>query len=371
MSERKIRWGILGTANIARKNWKGIQLSGNSTVTAVASRDLERCRRFITECQAQAPMDSEPQAFGDYEQLLASNEIDAVYIPLPTAVRKEWVLSAAAAGKHVLSEKPCAVSLEDLREVIDTCRKHRVQFMDGVMFMHSRRLPRLRELLNDGQSVGNVKRITSAFTFSGGPDFLTGNIRVNPRLEPNGCVGDLGWYCIRFALWVMNWEMPEEVTGRILASSGKDGGQNGVPTDFSGELFFKSGASASFYCSFISENQEWAMVSGTRGYVEMPDFVLPFAGSELELNVRKNEFSKNGCDFRMQSHPRRVGIPEYSNSHPTAQESNMFRAFAAQIHSGQLNDLWPEIALNTQEVMCRCLESARRAKSNCATEKGS
>lgn len=361
MSERKIRWGILGTANIARKNWKAIQLSGNSTVAAVASRDLERSRKFIAECQAQAPMESEPQAFGGYEELLASSKIDAVYIPLPTAVRKEWILRAAAAGRHVLSEKPCAASVADLREMIDACKKHRVQFMDGVMFMHSCRLPRLREVLDDGQSVGEVRRITSAFTFCGGADFLTGNIRANASLEPNGCVGDLGWYCIRFALWVMNWEMPMEVTGRILASSGKGDGQDGVPTEFSGELFFKSGISASFYCSFITENQEWAIISGTRGHVEMPDFVLPFAGNELELRVRKNEFSKNGCDFNMQAHTRRIAIPEYSNSHPTAQESNMFRNFAAEIQSGQLNELWPEMALKTQQVMCACLESARNS----------
>jgi predicted dehydrogenase len=186
------------------------------------------------------------------------------------------------------------------------------------------------------------------------------NIRGNALLEPNGCLGDLGWYCIRFALWVMNWEMPEEVTGRILASSGTCTARDAVPTEFSGELFFKSGVSVSFYCSFVTENQEWAIVSGTRGYVEVPDFVLPFAGNELELNIRKNEFSKNGCDFRMQSHTRRIAIAEDGNSHPTAQESNMFRAFAEQIQSGELNETWPEMALKTQEVMGACLESARQ-----------
>src|SRR3954470_15651935 len=151
MSEGKIRWGILGTANIARKNWKAIQLAGNSTVTSVASRDLARSERFIKECQAQAPMTSEPKAHGSYEKLLEAPEIDAVYIPLPTGSRKEWVLRAVAAGKHIVCEKPCAVSVADLREIIDACKKHRVQFMDGVMFMHSPRLPQLRQILDDGK----------------------------------------------------------------------------------------------------------------------------------------------------------------------------------------------------------------------------
>lgn len=367
MKQGDIRWGILGTANIARKNWKAIQLSGNSRVAAVASRDLDRSRLFIADCQAQAPMDSQPEAFGSYEKLLESDKIDAVYIPLPTGIRKEWVIRAAAAGKHVLCEKPCALTVADLREMLDTCKKRRVQFMDGVMFMHSRRMPQLREILDDGKSIGQVKRITSAFSFCAPPEFFSSNIRGNARLEPHGCVGDLGWYCIRFALWVMNWEMPEDVTGRILSSSQSEEPHNSVPAEFSGELFFKSGTSASFYCSFITENQEWANVSGTRGYVEIPDFVLPYFGNELEVKVHNNVFSANGCDFKMEARTRRVMIPEHSNSHPTAQESNMFRAFAQQIQSGQLNGLWPEMALKTQEVMSRCLDSARGCgkKSRC------
>jgi predicted dehydrogenase len=361
MSKGKIRWGILGTANIARKNWKAIQLTGNSTVTAVASRDLERSRRFIADCQGQAPMESDPQAFGSYEELLTSENSDAVYVPLPTGLRKEWVLRAAAAGKHVVCEKPCAVSVADLREMIEACRKYRVQFMDGVMFMHSRRLPRLREILDDGKSVGEIRRITSAFSFRAPPDFFYSDIRGNVRLEPHGCLGDLGWYCIRFALWVMNWEMPEEVTGRILSSFRRGEGHDWVPTEFSGELFFKSGVTASFYCSFITENQEWANVSGTGGYIEVADFVLPFSGDELELTINNHVFWMNGCDFEMDRHRQRVRISEASNSHPTAQESNLFRNFAAQIQSGQFNELWPEMAMKTQEVMCRCLESARAA----------
>jgi predicted dehydrogenase len=248
--------------------------------------------------------------------------------------------------------------------MLDACKKHRVQFMDGVMFMHSRRLARLREILDDGKSVGEVRRITSAFSFSAPPEFVSNNIRGSARLEPHGCLGDLGWYCIRFSLWAMNWEMPVETIGRVLSRSKADNENGSVLTEFSGELLFKSGESASFYCSFIAENQEWANVSGTRGYVEVPDFVLPFAGSELEIKVRNNMFSKTGCDFKMESRAQRIALAEHSNSHPTSQESNMFRAFAEQIRSGRLNEQWPEMALKTQEVMHACLVAAsERAKS--------
>jgi predicted dehydrogenase len=119
----KLRWGILGTAQIARKNWKAIRNTGNGTVVAVASRNAGRCREFITHCQADAPMETTPQAFDSYEQLLASKQVDAVYIPLPTGLRKEWIIRAAEAGKHIVCEKPCAISVTDLREMIETCRR--------------------------------------------------------------------------------------------------------------------------------------------------------------------------------------------------------------------------------------------------------
>ena len=105
----------------------------------MASRDLERSRRFIAECQAQTPFATPPLPLGSYEALLAAKNVDAVYIPLPTGLRKEWVVRAAAAGKHVICEEPCGVGFADVREMTDACKKNRVQFMDGVMFMQDPR----------------------------------------------------------------------------------------------------------------------------------------------------------------------------------------------------------------------------------------
>jgi len=352
----KLRWGILGAANIAKKNWKAIWNAGNSIVSAVASRSADRSAPFIAECQEEAPMPSVPAAFSTYEELLASKNVDAVYIPVPTGVRKEWVLRAATAGKHVVCEKPCAVTAGDLREMIEACRRNHVQFMDGVMFRHSRRLARLREVLDDGQSVGAVKRITSAFSYGADPEFFATDIRGNSRLEPHGCVGDLGWYCIRLALWASNWQMPSVIGGRILAESGKAPGE-GVITEFSGELVFPGGLSSSFYCSFVAENQQWANLSGTRGYVQMNDFVLPVVGTETAFEVHKYDFKKKGCDFRMEPNIQRVTVPEHSHGHADSQETNLFRNFAEQALSGKLNEQWPEEAMKTQTVMCESIKA--------------
>jgi len=359
MAMNHLRWGILGTANIARKNWKAILNSGNCVATAVASRDLERSRQFVAECQQEAPFRTPPAALGSYEQLVSSNKVDAIYIPLPTGLRKGWVLRAAQAGKHVLCEKPCAAGVADLHEMIAACRQHRVQFMDGVMFMHSRRLERIREALDDGASIGAIRRITTQFSFRASEDFLAGgNIRMNNELEPHGSLGDLGWYCIRFALWAMNWQLPRRVRAETLSTFSGTDEAAAVPTEFSAELFFDGGVSSSFYCSFLAEHQQWANVSGTKGCLYVPDFVLPFSGSALSFEVNRAEFRTGGCDFIMDDRTRKVTVEEHANSHPTAQESNMFRNFANQVRSGQLNEQWPAIALKTQQVMEECLDSA-------------
>jgi predicted dehydrogenase len=355
----KIRWGILGAADIARKNWKAIRNSGNGIVTAVASRSRERAQQFINECETSAPMGGPVKAF-DYEQLLASKEVDAVYIPLPTGVRKDWVVRAAEAGKHVVCEKPCANSIEDLRVMIAACRNARVQFMDGVMFMHSARLKKISSEI-DAASIGEVIRITSAFSFHGDSDFFENNIRVDSTMEPFGCLGDLGWYCIRMALWTMREELPERVTGRILKEARGRSSPTSVPSSFSGELFFKSNVSSSFFCSFDAADEQWAIITGGKGVIRMEDFVLPFFGTEVGFDVLNAGLKVTGCDFNMEPNRRRVVIPEYSNSHANAQETNLFRDFSAQIQSGKLNTDWPEIAFKTQAVMEACLESARNS----------
>ena len=357
--DTKLRWGILGTAQIARKNWKAICNSGNSTITAVASRDVERSSRFITECQAGAPLEVEPKALGSYEALLASKDVDAVYIPLPTGLRKEWVIRAAEAGKHVLCEKPCAISFAEAQGMMEACQRHRVQFMDGVMFVHSRRLDRIREVLHDGTSVGEIKRLSSAFSFRGAEEFFDGNIRMNSALEPLGCLGDLGWYCVRFALWMMNWNLPRQVTGRMLSQFGRKDSPAPVPTEFSAELLFDGGVSVGFYCSFLTDLQQWVNVSGTKGNIHVSDFVLPFFGSELAFELRNPMFRVSGCDFSMEEHRQRLAVAEYSNGHATSQETNLVRNFVAQVQTGHLNDLWPEMALKTQRVVNACFDSAR------------
>jgi predicted dehydrogenase len=152
--EKILRWGILGAANIARKNWDAIRYSGNGVIVAVASRDEARAQKFINECQSVAPFEEAPRAIGGYDEMIAADDLDAIYIPLPTGMRKDWVVKAANAGKHVMCEKPCAIDSEELETMTSACAANKVQFMDGVMYMHSDRMTKLREALDDPENVG-------------------------------------------------------------------------------------------------------------------------------------------------------------------------------------------------------------------------
>jgi predicted dehydrogenase len=360
MASDVCRWGILGTAGIARKNWQAIARAGNATLTAVASRTPERARQFIAGCHAACPLPAEPAAVVGYDALLRREDVDAVYIPLPTGVRKPWVLAAAEARKHVLVEKPVGVTAADVREMLAACERHGVQLMDGVMFLHSRRLEPLRRTLDDGASVGRVRRIAAQFSFAGDEGFLRGDIRMDSRLEPHGCLGDLGWYTIGFALWVQRYELPTRVRAHLLAEGAGATSPGPVPTEMSGELFFADGVSAGFYCSFLTENQQWANVSGTRGFVHVPDFVLPFFGDETRFEVTNSVFEIDGCDFDMQRRSREIAVPEYSNSHLSAQETRLFRRFSALVTANRRDPHWGEAALKTQLVLDACRASAAR-----------
>ena len=346
---KPLRIGFLSTANIGRKNWKAILSSGNCVVAAVASRDLAASRRFIDDCQRESAFAEKPCAFGSYGELIDSPGVDAVYIPLPTGLRQEWVVRAAAAGKHIVCEKPCAANLADLDAMLAACRENRVQFMDGVMFMHNQRLSKIRAVLDDGRSVGRLRRIDSNFGTPNDEAFFLNNIRSDAGLEPAGSLGDLGWYSIYFALWIMNWRLPDTVCGRILSSS-----SSSAPVDFSGELVFSGGISAGFYCSFRMAWQQWAHVSGEKGWLRLPDFVQPFNSYEPAFELNEKTVMVPG-DVKCPP-----GVDPFLRGHATAQDTRMWRNFANQVFSGQLNADWPMWSRQTQAVMDACLESACR-----------
>ncbi|WP_234186902.1 Gfo/Idh/MocA family protein [Shinella sp. NM-101] len=178
-----LRFGILSTAKIGRELVvPAIQDAENCVVTAVASRDHAKAR-------AMADRFSAAHAFGSYEEMLASDTIDAVYIPLPTSQHVEWSIKAADAGKHVLCEKPIALNAGEIAALITARDRNKVLISEAYMVTYSPVWRKVRALLAEG-AIGRLRHVQGAFTyFNRDP----GNMRNVPELGGGG-LPDIGVY---------------------------------------------------------------------------------------------------------------------------------------------------------------------------------
>src|SRR5262249_42435535 len=173
-----------GVANNNKRVLPAFARSTHAELRAIASRSLGRAR-------AAAAAAGIPTAYGSYEQLLEDPAIDAVYIPLPNSLHADWAMKAAERGKHVLCEKPLAPTAAAAQRVVDFCRAKGVCLLDGFAWPHHPRTARLRQLL-DGGRLGEVRRVTGAFTFAMRP-LDPANIRLRPELG-GGSLLDVGCY---------------------------------------------------------------------------------------------------------------------------------------------------------------------------------
>ncbi|CAM9506579.1 unnamed protein product [Choristocarpus tenellus] len=348
----KSGWGIISTAHIARKVTRAIKLSANANVVAVSSRSLEKAKSFADDL-------SIPKAYGDHSELLKDPEVQIVYIPLPTAVRKKWVLAAAAAKKHVLCEKPCAVSLADLKEMVDACLKNKVQFMDGVMLEHHTRLELIKNVVG-GADFGPIKNMTSRFSFPGAIDesFCESNIRMNPEMEPFGALGDLGWYNIRFALdlFSVSQAYPAQTPVKVVCHYHEQG-KGGLAITSSGILFFSGGGSATFHNSFSQCFNQEASVCSDRSSLQINDFVLPLNEANVkftETKVQREKWTRHylASDHHVLNCCQEVAMVEKLSS------------LAQSLMTGKsdINDskhcFWPHLSLATQTVLDAAHQSA-------------
>lgn len=360
MSEgNRCRWGFLSTASIGRKNWLAIHQSGNGVVRGVASRSVDKAQSFIDECQADYAFENSPIAFGSYDEMLASDEIDAVYIPLPTGLRHDWVLKAAEAKKHVLCEKPCARDAEELKAMTEACASNGVQFMDGIMYVHADRFKKVGEILKSDNGIGKLRRIAMQFSFCADQDFYEGNIRTNSHLEPHGCLGDLGWYTIRFALFANGYRMPKSVSATMLHEFQREDSPAPVPMEVECRLVFDDDVTATFFNSFKTGHQQWAHLSGTEGHLKIKDFVLPYDGDISNFYMARPEFTVEGCEFSMVENRTDFEVAESGSKTETSQEAKLFRGFAEIVNSGQLDPFWPEVSMKTQLVLDACMRAAQ------------
>ncbi len=261
-----LRFGILGTGNIAQQFAEGVAGAERSVVTAVGSR-----RRDTAETFAKAH--AVPRAHGDYETLLNDADVDAVYLSLPNSMHHEWTLRALRAGKHVLCEKPLSVTAAEAEEMFDEARRQGRLLVEAFMYRSHPQTRRIVELVRGG-AIGELRLIRTSFCFR--VRKTEGNIRFSVPLA-GGALMDIGCYCVSLSRLIAGGE-PTAVHGvGSLHESGVDDYAAGV-------LRFDGGVLASFTCGMTVQADNTAQVCGSEGYLSVPWPWKP-AGPRVEFTL--------------------------------------------------------------------------------------
>ncbi|NGP77948.1 Gfo/Idh/MocA family oxidoreductase [Balneolaceae bacterium YR4-1] len=279
----KVRWGVLSTAKIAVKDViPAMQQGTNSKVVAIASRDPEKAEKVADKLGIE-------KAYGSYEKLLESNEVDAVYNPLPNHLHVNWSIKALQAGKHVLCEKPIALSHVEAQQLLFEARKYPgLKIMEAFMYRHHPRWKKVRELIRSG-AIGELKTVRSFFSyFNDDPD----NIRNKPEMG-GGSLMDIGCYCISVPRFLF-----EDEPTRVIGSMEIDP-ELKIERLTSAILSFPSG-SATFTSATQLTRHQSVSVFGTEGKIEIP---MPFNPTSeiptvlhLENNTGEEEISFEPCN---------------------------------------------------------------------------
>jgi predicted dehydrogenase len=280
---KKVRWGILSTAKIGvEKVIPAMQQSAYCDIAAIASRNIEQANAVAEKLNIS-------KAYGSYEELLKDTDIDAVYIPLPNDMHVPWAIKAIAAGKHVLCEKPIALSATQAAELLEVSNQHpHIKVMEAFMYRFHPQWAHAKQLINDG-AIGELKSIQSHFSYY---NVDPNNIRNKKNMGGGGLM-DIGCYCISISRFIFSKE-PDSVMATIENDPKT---QTDIYT--SGILRFSNGTS-SFTCSTQLVPYQRVNILGTtaRIEIEIPFNAPPDKPTRMWLHTKNNieETSFDGVD---------------------------------------------------------------------------
>ena len=285
---RKIRWGVLGYARIARMSViPAIVRAENSELHALASRDESK----LAEAR---PLYPHRDAHVGYDALLRNPKVDAVYIPLPNSQHREWTIRAAELGKHVLCEKPLGLNAAECREMIAACALHGVTLMEGFMYRYTHRTAQVRSILRSGV-LGDIRFVNASFRY---PMNNAASIKLQPALG-GGALYDVGCYPVNLVGLIA-----DEIAGRPDSGSVQPAAVSaqcvragGVDVVLSALLRYESGLMAAVHCGFNSQKRIVAEIIGSHGTLEVPDTYFDNAGAMiLTTGDERQEIPVAACE---------------------------------------------------------------------------
>jgi len=253
---KKVRWGILSTADIGMsKVTPAIQNARNAEVVAIASRDGGRAAAAAAQLGI-------PTSYGSYESLLDTEDVDAVYIPLPNDLHAEWTMKAAAAGKHVLCEKPLAMTAAQAEEMVAVCAEAGIKLAEAFMYRHHPTWVEAVRLLRSG-AIGELVAVQSWFSY-----FNDDPANIRNRVDNGGgSVMDIGCYNINLSRMLFDGE-PITITSTVHRDP-----VMGIDTLTSAVLEFPGGGQSAFTCAIRSEPYQRVHIVGSEGRIEIK---IPF-----------------------------------------------------------------------------------------------
>jgi predicted dehydrogenase len=328
---RKLRWGVLSTADIGQRKWiPGVRRAPQQRgeIVAIASRDGATAARVATDLGI-------PRAHDSYEALLADPEVEAVYIPLPNHLHLEWALAAARAGKHVLCEKPLALTSADAEQMVAAAREAGVLLMEAFMYRLHPSWQAVRELIASGR-IGRLQTVQSWFSYYNDDPR---NIR-NIRDAGGGALLDIGCYCVNLSRMLHGAE-PERVEASIVRDPDME-----VDVVTSALLVFPGGGTATFTVSTRSETDQRVHIYGTEGHISIG---IPF---NIPPDRPTQIFVTQGGDAPVAPNVERL---TFETADPYGVEAD---AFAAAVLDGAPLPVPPEDAVANLRVLERIVEAA-------------
>ena len=259
-----LNWGLLSTARINRALIPPLRASKRNQLLAVGSRSQESADGYAREWKI-------PRAHGSYEALLADPEIDVIYNPLPNHLHAEWTIKAVEAGKHVLCEKPLALTVDEVDAIQAPASKHGRVVAEAFMYRHHPQTLKVRELIKDG-SIGRLKLIRGFFTYVLSRER---DVRLDPAMG-GGSIWDVGCYPISYARTVVG-ENPLEVFGWQVS------GPTGIDETFVGQMRFNNDILTQFDCSFVIPYHSFMEIIGSEGTLNIPKPYKPGIDEKIYL----------------------------------------------------------------------------------------
>ena len=264
MVNQVLNWGLLSTARINSALIRPLRASKRNRLAAVASRSQVSADHYAREQRI-------PRAHGSYEALLADPEIDVIYNSLPNHLHAEWTIKAVEAGKHVLCEKPLALSGEEVDAVKAAARNHGRLVMEAFMYRHHPQTLKVQELVKSGL-LGELQLVRGSFSFALSRE---GDIRLDPA-KGGGSIWDVGCYPINYVRTVVG-EEPMEVFGWQVT------GPTGIDETFVGQMRFANGILAQFDSSFIVPLRWFMEIVGSERTLKLPSPFKPGTNEKIYL----------------------------------------------------------------------------------------